>query len=174
MKSILKGVNSQPLKAITTLKKLCNHPAIVEKGAFKADLFPQNFDFDACQPEFGGKMWLLDQMLTKIKKETKDKIVLISNYTQTLDLFAKLSYVRKWGFVRLDGSMTIQKRAKLVDQFNNPSSIEFIFLLSSKAGGCGLNLVRLLILLNLLHARLGQTGWSYLIRIGILLTICRL
>lgn len=37
--------------------------------------------------------------------------------------------------------MTIPKRAKLVDQFNDPNSPEFVFLLSSKAGGCGLNLI---------------------------------
>lgn len=37
--------------------------------------------------------------------------------------------------------MTIQKRQKLVDQFNDPEGDEFVFLLSSKAGGCGLNLI---------------------------------
>ena len=37
--------------------------------------------------------------------------------------------------------MTIKKRAKVVDQFNDPTSPEFIFMLSSKAGGCGLNLI---------------------------------
>lgn len=37
--------------------------------------------------------------------------------------------------------MTIKKRAKVVDNFNNPESKEFIFMLSSKAGGCGLNLI---------------------------------
>ena len=37
--------------------------------------------------------------------------------------------------------MTIKKRAKVVDQFNDPASPEFIFMLSSKAGGCGLNLI---------------------------------
>ena len=37
--------------------------------------------------------------------------------------------------------MTITKRQKLVDQFNNPEGSEFIFLLSSKAGGCGINLI---------------------------------
>src|SRR6266478_3065390 len=37
--------------------------------------------------------------------------------------------------------MTITKRQKLVDQFNNPEGKEFIFLLSSKAGGCGINLI---------------------------------
>jgi len=37
--------------------------------------------------------------------------------------------------------MTITKRQKLVDQFNDPNGKEFIFLLSSKAGGCGINLI---------------------------------
>jgi DNA repair and recombination protein RAD54 and RAD54-like protein len=37
--------------------------------------------------------------------------------------------------------MTINKRQKLVDQFNNPEGKEFVFLLSSKAGGCGINLI---------------------------------
>lgn len=37
--------------------------------------------------------------------------------------------------------MTIKKRAKVVESFNNPESQEFIFMLSSKAGGCGLNLI---------------------------------
>lgn len=47
----------------------------------------------------------------------------------------------RYGYFRLDGTMTINKRQKLVDQFNNPEGKEFIFLLSSKAGGCGINLI---------------------------------
>ena len=42
---------------------------------------------------------------------------------------------------RLDGSMTIKKRGKVVEQFNDPTNPTFIFMLSSKAGGCGLNLI---------------------------------
>jgi DNA repair and recombination RAD54-like protein len=83
--------------------------------------------------------------------------VLISNYTQTLDLFERLCRSKKsatfylwnvstnhairYGFFRLDGSMGIGKRQKLVDRFNDPEGKEFIFLLSSKAGGCGINLI---------------------------------
>ena len=67
--------------------------------------------------------------------------MLVSNYTQTLDLFERLCQLRGYASVRLDGSMTIKKRAKIVDQFNDPSNPEFIFMLSSKAGGCGLNLI---------------------------------
>lgn len=52
-----------------------------------------------------------------------------------------LIHITRYGFFRLDGSMTIVKRQKLVDQFNDPDGKEFIFLLSSKAGGCGINLI---------------------------------
>jgi DNA repair and recombination RAD54-like protein len=69
-------------------------------------------------------------------------VVIVSNYTQTLDLFAQLCRSRSYGHVRLDGSTTINKRQKLVSQFNAAAQTDmFVFLLSSKAGGCGLNLV---------------------------------
>jgi hypothetical protein len=59
-------------------------------------------------------------------------VVLVSNYTQTLDLFELMCRARKYGYVRLDGSLGIAKRMKLVDRFNDPTSKDFAFLLSSK------------------------------------------
>lgn len=84
--------------------------------------------------------------------------MLISNFTQTLDLFEKLcrnkrcvsfdacsmlslTRVFRYGYFRLDGTMATAKRSKTVDRFNDPESSEFVFLLSSKAGGCGINLI---------------------------------
>lgn len=84
---------------------------------------------------------LLDIILASLKSSTDDKIVLVSNYTQTLDLFERLCRKRGYRYVRLDGSMSIKKRSKVVDAFNDPNSDHFIFMLSSKAGGCGLNLI---------------------------------
>ena len=62
-------------------------------------------------------------------------------YTQTLDMFETLCRTRGYCLVGFDSSMTIKKRAKIVDRFNDVSPPEFIFMLSSKAGGCGLNLI---------------------------------
>ncbi|XP_029715480.2 DNA repair and recombination protein RAD54-like [Aedes albopictus] len=137
------------LSNITSLKKLCNHPDLVyDKIQERADGFenahkilPGNYSSKDLRPEFGGKLMALDCMLATIKMNTDDKIVLVSNYTQTLDMFEKLCRKRGYGYVRLDGSMTIKKRGKVVDEFNKPDSKEFIFMLSSKAGGCGLNLI---------------------------------
>src|ERR1700753_1830778 len=80
-------------------------------------------------------------MLARIRRDTNDKIVLISNFTKTLDIIEQLCRDRGYGLFRLDGTLNISKRQKQVDKFNNPEGEEFVFLLSSKAGGCGINLI---------------------------------
>ena len=70
----------------------------------------------------------------------QDKVVIVSNWTQTLDLIEPLLKSSNWTFKRLDGRTPTQHRMPMVDQFNNDKSI-FAFLLSSRAGGVGLNLV---------------------------------
>ncbi|ETW85838.1 hypothetical protein HETIRDRAFT_414818 [Heterobasidion irregulare TC 32-1] len=157
IKALLRGAHSQPLKAINILKKLCNHPELLDlpndlQGC--ENLIPEGFkgagntsnargrDKDLnVHCEWSGKFLVLERFLHHIRTETNDKIVLISNYTQTLDIFEKLLRSKKYGYFRLDGTMTINKRQKLVDQFNDPEGKEFVFLLSSKAGGCGINLI---------------------------------
>ncbi|KAK3384817.1 P-loop containing nucleoside triphosphate hydrolase protein [Podospora didyma] len=151
IQALLRGKASQPLKAINILKKLCNHPDLLDLSADLPgceDRFPEDYvpkesrgrDREV-KPWYSGKMQVLDRMLAKIRAESNDKIVLISNYTSTLDLFDKLCRSRGYGSLRLDGTMNVSKRQKLVDKFNDPEGSEFIFLLSSKAGGCGLNLI---------------------------------
>ncbi|BCS24426.1 DNA-dependent ATPase RAD54 [Aspergillus puulaauensis] len=151
IKSLLRGKGSQPLKAIGLLKKLCNHPDLLSlsndlpgcEHTFPDDYVPleaRGRDRDV-RPWYSGKMMVLDRMLARIRQDTNDKIVLISNYTQTLDVFEKLCRSRAYGSLRLDGTMNVKKRQKLVDKFNDPNGEEFVFLLSSKAGGCGLNLI---------------------------------
>ncbi|KAG2158222.1 DNA repair protein, SNF2 family [Suillus bovinus] len=155
IKALLRGTESQPLKAINILKKLCNHPELLNlpsdlHGSEK--LLPEGYGGagatardkgrnQTVRCDWGGKFLVLERFLHRLKTTTNDKIVLISNYTQTLDLFEKLCRSKKYGFFRLDGTMTVTKRQKLVDQFNDPNGKEFVFLLSSKAGGCGINLI---------------------------------
>ncbi|KAJ8607972.1 hypothetical protein CTAYLR_008225 [Chrysophaeum taylorii] len=70
-----------------------------------------------------------------------DRLVLVSTSTKTLDVLAELCASREWRCARLDGSTPADQRTSLVRAFNSPSSREAVFLLSSRAGGCGLNLV---------------------------------
>ncbi|GBF66046.1 DNA repair protein [Trichophyton mentagrophytes] len=151
IKSLLRGKGSQPLKAIGILKKLCNHPDLLKLSEdlpgceqyFPEDMMVSNGRRGDREVKtwYSGKMMVLDRMLARIRQDTNDKIVLISNYTQTLDLFERLCRARAYGCIRLDGTMGVKKRSKLVDKFNDPNGEEFVFLLSSKAGGCGINLV---------------------------------
>lgn len=151
IQALLRGKGSQPLKAIGMLKKLCNHPDLLNlsddlpgcEKYWPEDYVPKEGrgrDRDV-KPWYSGKMQVLDRMLARIRQDTNDKIVLISNYTSTLDIFERLCRNRAYGCLRLDGTMNVNKRQKLVDKFNNPDGPEFVFLLSSKAGGCGLNLI---------------------------------
>lgn len=147
IKKLLRGTGSQPLKAINILKKLCNHPDLLNLDddlPGSRELWPEAYnprDRRVVHTEYSGKMMVLERFLHTIRATSKDKIVLISNYTQTLDVFERMCRNNRWGSFRLDGTMAITKRQKLVDRFNDPESPEFIFLLSSKAGGCGINLI---------------------------------
>uniref|UniRef100_A0A452VGF3 DNA repair and recombination protein RAD54-like n=1 Tax=Ursus maritimus TaxID=29073 RepID=A0A452VGF3_URSMA len=116
------------LSSITLLKKLCNRERDIRSKTLGLLISP-------------GKMLVLDYILAVTRSRSSDKVVLVSNYTQTLDLFEKLCRARRYLYVRLDGTMSIKKRAKVVERFNNPLSPDFVFMLSSKAGGCGLNLI---------------------------------
>ncbi|CAA22254.2 DNA repair and recombination protein RAD54-like [Caenorhabditis elegans] len=145
-----KGATASALSFITHLKKLCNHPYLVYDEFQKPDnrfrnkclsIFPESFNPKSFDPSFSGKMKVLDYILAVTRKTTDDKFVLVSNYTQTIDQFMELCKLRGYDFVRLDGSMSIKQRSKIVDTFNDPASTIFCFLLSSKAGGCGLNLI---------------------------------
>lgn len=83
----------------------------------------------------------LDRLLCTVRMNGDDRVVLVSNFTQTLDLFVDLCKRRGWGYVRLDGTTSVKKRQKLCDELDDRTNNIFCFLLSSKAGGCGLNLV---------------------------------
>ena len=116
--------NSSSLSAITTLKKICCHPSLVyemckTQPVFSKflPLFPSNFSDSNLNPSFSGKILVLDYLLAVIKSTTNDKVVLVSNYTQTLDLFERLCLKRNYKFVRLDGTTSIKKRSKVVDNF---------------------------------------------------------
>ncbi|CAA6658879.1 unnamed protein product [Spirodela intermedia] len=152
---------SKILAYITALKKLCNHPKLIYDTLRSGS--PGTSGFEDCLRffppelfsgrssswtggygiwvELSGKMQVLARLLANLRQKTDDRIVLVSNYTQTLDLFAQLCRERRYPYLRLDGTTSIGKRQKLVNHFNDPSRDEFVFLLSSKAGGCGLNLI---------------------------------
>lgn len=89
-----------------------------------------------------GKLRVLNRLLVTLKNHTEEKIVIVSNYTSTLDVLQNLLISRGLSWLRLDGGTPNEKRQQLVDKFNNTnSSTSFAFLLSAKSGGAGINLI---------------------------------
>ena len=143
------GSTEASLQLITVLKKVCNSPALLSPkdpvapvstlmAAVLASIPPNVLRSNAGST----KLRALDQLLHTMRTTTTDKVVIVSNYTSTLDLLSTLLTSLAYPFLRLDGSTPSSKRQDLVDTFNRtPPSACFAFLLSAKAGGMGINLI---------------------------------
>lgn len=93
-------------------------------------------------PEESGKLLVLYRLMQTMRATKEgERIVIVSNYTTVLNLIERMCEQNSWSSLRLDGNVAGQKRTKLVGEFNDPHSGAFAFLLSSKAGGCGINLI---------------------------------
>ncbi|ORZ30897.1 SNF2 family N-terminal domain-domain-containing protein [Catenaria anguillulae PL171] len=86
-----------------------------------------------------GKMLLLDKLLGRLKSGGH-RVLIFSQMVRMLDLLTDYLTLREYQFQRLDGSVPAEQRKKAVEQFNAPDSRDFVFLLSTRAGGLGLNL----------------------------------
>ncbi|KAK5128835.1 hypothetical protein LTR85_000168 [Meristemomyces frigidus] len=136
------------LELINVLKKVCNSPTLLLKKSAKGEditkpalleCIPQGL---LRTPGASGKLQVLDSLLHQIRTMGDEKVVLVSNYTSTMDVLASLLNSLDYKYLRLDGSTPANKRQDLVDRFNrSPPSKDFVFLLSAKAGGTGLNLI---------------------------------
>jgi SNF2 family DNA or RNA helicase len=90
------------------------------------------------KPDASGKMLTLQQLL-RIFTDQGDKTLVFSQWTRMLDIIEDFVKARGWEYRRLDGSTPLPNRQKYVDEFNNTPAVQ-LFLISSKAGGLGLNL----------------------------------
>lgn len=114
---------------IMQLRKICNHPY----------LFLSDWMIDDDLIRCSGKFELLDRMLPKLKA-AGHRILIFSQMTQVMTILEKFFEYRKFSYLRLDGGTASEDREKRMYMFNDPDSPYFIFLLSTRAGGLGLNL----------------------------------
>lgn len=146
------GSNEAALQLITVLKKVCNSPSLLNGKALSDPSAPRSplaasllasIPAHLLRTNAGStKLRVLDQLLHTLRTTTQEKVVLVSNYTATLDLLQTLLTSLDHPYLRLDGSTPSAKRQELVDDFNrSPPSQNFAFLLSAKSGGVGLNLI---------------------------------
>lgn len=120
---------------VMQLRKVCNHPYLF--GEQRNDM--GEFDTDANIVDVSGKLQLLDSLLPRLKKGGH-KVLIFSQMTQLMDILEDYLLFREYAYCRLDGSTSHEDRVSQMDEFNeNPE--KFIFILSTKAGGVGVNLV---------------------------------
>ena len=86
-----------------------------------------------------GKMMVLDKLLKKLSQE-KHQVLIFSQMTSVLDIIEDYCTYRKYTFCRIDGNTTLDDREKQMAEFIEPDSPFFLFLLSTRAGGLGINL----------------------------------
>jgi DNA repair and recombination protein RAD54B len=144
------GSTDLALQLIMVLKKICNSPSLLKTTkdgeATPSEMLqtllplipPQVLNSHASST----KLRLLDSLVHRMYTTTEEKIVIVSNYTTTLDMIERLLVSLSYTYLRLDGSTPANKRQSLVEKFNKTNkATSFAFLLSAKSGGVGLNLI---------------------------------
>ncbi|XP_072293068.1 lymphocyte-specific helicase-like [Eucyclogobius newberryi] len=128
-------INLKLQNILMLLKKCCNHPYLVE---YPLDPATQEFKIDEQLVQTSGKFQILDRLLPALKKRGH-KVLIFSQMTSILDLLMDYCYLRDFQYSRLDGSMAYTDREENITKFFEDSEV-FLFLLSTRAGGLGINL----------------------------------
>ncbi|KAJ8359630.1 hypothetical protein SKAU_G00161550 [Synaphobranchus kaupii] len=128
-------VNLKLQNVLMLLRKCCNHPYLIE---YPLDPATQNFLIDEKLVESSGKFLVLDRMLPELKKRGH-KVLLFSQMTSILDILMDYCYLRGYEYSRLDGKMSYTEREENMKKFSTDDNV-FLFLLSTRAGGLGINL----------------------------------
>ncbi|KAJ8560890.1 hypothetical protein K7X08_027080 [Anisodus acutangulus] len=137
----VRGNQVSLLNIVVELKKCCNHPFLFESadhgyggdanyfGSTKLDRIILS----------SGKLVILDKLLDRLH-ETKHRVLIFSQMVRMLDILAEYLSIKGFQYQRLDGSTKSELRQQAMDHFNAPGSEDFCFLLSTRAGGLGINL----------------------------------
>ncbi|KAJ1978430.1 ATP-dependent DNA helicase Hrp3 [Dimargaris xerosporica] len=124
------------LNIVMELKKASNHPFLFPNAETPAE---GTVDQLKGLIKNSGKMVLLDKLLTRLKAGGH-RVLIFSQMVRLLDILSDYLALRGYAHQRLDGSVGSEARKKAIDQFNAPGSTDFVFLLSTRAGGLGINL----------------------------------
>ena len=122
------------LNIVMQLRKCCNHPYLfegVEPGP--------PYTTDEHLVYNSQKMLILDQLLKKFQQEGS-RVLIFSQMSRMLDILEDYCYFREYQYCRIDGQTEHSDRINAIDEYNKPGSEKFIFLLTTRAGGLGINL----------------------------------
>lgn len=134
-----KGSAGTFLNIVIELKKCCNHALLTKPMDTDAEPIYNPDDVLKDLLKGSGKLVLLDKLLCRLK-ETGHRVLIFSQMVRMLDILAEYLQKRHFSFQRLDGSVKGDIRKQALDHFNAEGSQDFCFLLSTRAGGLGINL----------------------------------
>ena len=132
----LHGKHASLMNVMNELKKVSNHGLFFESE--ENDIVSSGNRLKQLL-EGSGKMILLDKLLTRLR-DSGHRVLIFSQMVKMLDLIDEYVTLKRYPFQRLDGSTGNEARKRSIEHFNAPHSSDFCFLLSTRAGGLGINL----------------------------------
>ncbi|KAF9529285.1 P-loop containing nucleoside triphosphate hydrolase protein [Crepidotus variabilis] len=153
---LIQGSTAESLALINVLTKISNSPILLKATADSAKGKQDTMSrrsvqealrylpggADVADMTLSGKLVLLARILKRLRQGTEEKCVLVSHYTSTLNILEAYCKKKSYSYYRLDGQTPQNKRQDYVNAFNKGDQRNsFVFLLSSKAGGVGINLI---------------------------------
>lgn len=124
------------INVVMELRKLCCHPYMLEGVE---PVIPDSNESFKQLLESSGKLQLLDKMMVKLK-EQGHRVLIYSQFQNMLDILEDYLTYKKWQYERIDGKVSGAERQIRIDRYNAKNSSRFCFLLSTRAGGLGINL----------------------------------
>ena len=137
--SLLSGATSTQFSLLNIaieLKKASNHPYLFDGAEVPSESREETLRGLVMH---SGKMVLLDKLLARLKADGH-RVLIFSQMVRMLDILSDYLSLRGYVHQRLDGTVSSETRNRAIDHFNAPNSPDFCFLLSTRAGGLGINL----------------------------------
>ncbi|EPS97739.1 hypothetical protein FOMPIDRAFT_38562 [Fomitopsis schrenkii] len=128
--------NISLLNIVMELKKAANHPYLFDGAETKTDSDEETLKGLVMS---SGKMVLLDKLMARLRQDGH-RVLIFSQMVRMLDILSDYMVMRAYPHQRLDGMISSELRKKAIAHFNAPGSTDFAFLLSTRAGGLGINL----------------------------------
>lgn len=122
------------LNLLMQLRKVCNHPYLFP------GIEPEGIEEGEHLIEASGKLVIMDKILNKLFEEGGHKVLIFSQMTMVLDILEDYCNYRAFKYCRIDGSTDMNSRDQQIEHFMAEGSDRFVFLLSTRAGGLGINL----------------------------------
>lgn len=127
------NIKSSLLNVVMQLKKCCNHPYLFDGAE------PEPFETGEHLIYNSGKLAILDKLLQNLKQKGS-RVLIFSQMSSMIDILEDYVNFREYEYCRIDGSTSSEDRTIAIDQFNAENSTKFVFLLTTRAGGLGINL----------------------------------